>query len=148
LVAKLKAALGIARGQASGVGLNPNLQQVAGALSLIPLATHDAASGTHPLHLPGPEQGAMAHGIAVGELTLKHHRDDLHIAVAVHAKSATRLHLVIVDHQQWPKTLVEMVKMIAKIKCVPAIQPIELGMKSLTSGPEEHFCGNHALKLW
>ena len=73
------------------------------------------------------------------QFPLHHHRDDLHIAVGMHAKAPAGGNRVVVDHPQRPKAHPGRVVVAGEGKAVPTIQPIELAVKAL-SGGAQHQC--------
>ena len=57
---------------------------------------------------------ARAHAVLVGQFTVQHIADDLHVAVAVGAKTLAGCHGVVVEHQQVAMALVVDVELAAE----------------------------------
>ena len=131
--------LGIGRWPSCGTRFDPNLQQPAGPLALVDFAMHHARASAHGLDLSCCQYFRMAHRIAVAELPLHHHRDDLHVAVGVHAKALAWGDGVVVDHPQGAKPHPLRIVVASKGKRVPAIQPIALGVEALGGWAKEQW---------
>src|SRR6185436_5883156 len=91
----------VARRNATNVGLDPDLQEVhAVPAGGIELAVPDAGARAHALHVTGPDARAIAERVLVRQLAFQHVADDLHVAVAVRAKSLAGRDAVFVDDPQ------------------------------------------------
>ena len=133
----------VGRGDAGGSRFDPDLQQTAGGLATVDLAMDHAGAGAHALHLAGAQHLGVAHGIAVVQLPLDHHRDDLHVPVRVHAKPLARGNHVVVDDAQGTKAHPGRVVVAGEGEAVPAVEPIELAVKTLSCGAQQrgHYSG-------
>jgi hypothetical protein len=89
---------------AGAVRFDPDLEQAAGLIPFVDLAVHHPCAGAHALHLSGTQHLGVTHRIAVVQLPLHHHRDDLHVAVGMHAEAAAGGDAVVVDHPQRTET--------------------------------------------
>ena len=58
--------------------------------------THATARPLRPV-VAAADHGAIAHAVAVGELSLENIGDDLHVAVPMRAEPLAALHAVLVD---------------------------------------------------
>ena len=123
----------VAGGETRAAGFNPDLQEPAGTLSAVDFTVNNAGARAHALDFARAQGGAMAHGIAVVQGTLHHHGDDFHVPVGMHAKALARPNTVIVDHQKRTKASPTGIKMAAKTKTMPAIEPPPLAVKTVSS---------------
>ena len=81
------------------LGDDPDLEEVDRLVMRgVLLAVQDAGARAHALHVAGPDDGPGAHAVLVGELTVEHVGDDLHVAVAVGAEALPGRDAVVVDH--------------------------------------------------
>jgi hypothetical protein len=83
----------------------------------------------------------MAHGVAVVQLTLHHHRDDFHVAVGVHAEAPAGGDGVVVDHPQRPEAHPGGIEMVGEGEGVPAVKPRELAVETFGSRAEHQAGG-------
>ena len=85
----------------------------------------------------------MAHGVAVVQLPLDHHRDDLHVPVRVHAKALAGGNDVVIDDPERTKAHPVRVVVTGEGEAVPAVEPIELAMETLSCGTQQrgHYSG-------
>ena len=97
LIGDGNSALLIGRLESLQAGFDPDLQQSAGLCACIDFAVHDSGSGAHPLHISSLNNAAVSGRILVVEFPLDHHRDDLHVAMGMHAKSPTGRNRVVID---------------------------------------------------
>src|ERR1700740_742862 len=67
----------------------------------------------------------------MGELALEHVCDDLHVAVAVRAESASGLHAILVDHPQRAKSQKVGIVVIGEREGVIRVQPAVIEMAAL-----------------
>ena len=91
LVARLAA--GLARWE-------PDLIEMDRLLPMVVLRVHDASAGGHALDLSSCDHLLVPHAVLMGDPTLQHHGDDLHVAMAMHAKPASRNDDIIVEDPQ------------------------------------------------
>ena len=119
LVAGARAALG---------RLDPDLQQVGRLVRRgIELAVQDALAGAHALHLAAPDDAAVAEAVLVLEGAVENVRDDLHVAVAVHAEAAARRDAILVDHAQHAPAHVVRILIFGEGEAVARLQPAVVG---------------------
>src|SRR5262249_19617362 len=105
----------------------PDLQQVDRlAVRSIVLAVPDAGPRAQLLHLSGPELPGAAGAVAMGQRSLQHYRQDLHVAVRVRPEAAAWRDPVFVDHPQRPEAHVRRVLVVPEREAVPAVQPPRL----------------------
>ena len=114
------------------VGKKPDLQKMnLLALRGVEFAMLHARSCTHALHAARADDRTSAHAILVGQRAFQHIADNLHIAVAMRAKTLTRLDSVIIDDAQRTKLGMFRIVIVRKRKAVPGIQPAMVGMAPL-----------------
>jgi len=118
----------IAGGNAAHVRFDPDLQEMRLlAFGVVELAVAHAAAGAHALHISGRDALDVAHAVLVGQIAREHVADDLHVTVAVRAKTGTRGDAVFVDHAQVAPTHVLRVKVLGERKAVKALEPAMVG---------------------
>lgn len=74
------------------------LEQATGVGALIDLPMHNPRASNHAAHITNKEHLAMTHRMAVVELPLDSHRDDLHVAVGMHPEATTGRDVVVANH--------------------------------------------------
>ena len=77
----------------------------------------------------------VADGILVAQLAFEHHRDDLHVAMAVHVEAPPRRNAVVIDHTQGPEAHPGGVEMVGKTEAVPAVEPAVLAVEAFSGRP-------------
>ena len=91
--------------------------------------THTRARA-HALHIPGGNAFDIAHVVLVGQIARQHIADDLHVLVAVGAKTSARRDPVFVDHPQITPAHELWVLVARKRKTVKRLQPTVVGVAS------------------
>ena len=94
---------------------------------MVELAVLHTGAGRHSLDVTAPDDGAVAHAVAVRELALEDVRDDLHVPVAVSAEALTRLDAVFVDDAQRPVAHVARIVIVREREGMAAVEPTEIG---------------------
>src|SRR5213080_779458 len=92
-----------------------------------------ACAGTHALHAAWANDGAGTHTVPVCERSFQHITDNLHITVAVAAKTTARLDGIIIDDAQRAQLDMFGIMVIRKGKAVPGIQPAVISMTPVLS---------------
>jgi len=101
------------------------------ALGVVELAVAHTAACAHALHIAGRNALDVAHAVLVRQLAREHVADDLHVAVAMGAKTGARRDAVLVDHPQIAPAHVLRVKILGKRKAVVALEPAVVGQAPL-----------------
>ena len=98
----------------------------------IEFAVLNSGSRRHPLKLTDVDDRAVAHAVPVFQLPFQDIGDDLHVPVAVHAKALAGLHPILVHDPQRPEAHVDRIVVGVEREGVPSIEPIVLGMATVT----------------
>src|SRR5690242_19767442 len=88
-------------------------------------------AGTHALHTARADDRTGTHAILVRERSFQHITDDLHITVAMGAKTAAGLDGIIIDDAQCSELDVFGIMIIRERKTVAGIQSAVIGMAPL-----------------
>jgi len=115
----------LVRGRVPGpVRDDPYLEEVdRPLLRAVELAVLDAGPRAHPLHLARPQDAAASGRVPVGELTLEHPRQDLHVAVSMPSEPFPRLHAILVDDAELAPAHVLRVVVAREREGVPRVEP-------------------------
>ena len=89
----------------------------------VEFSVDNAGARAHILYLSAGQNAAVAHGVHMGQLTLRHISDDLHVGVGMKVKAAAGLDQVVIDHPQDTVLQIVGVVVFSKGKMVPALQP-------------------------
>jgi hypothetical protein len=118
----------IARLDAAGLRLDPDLQEVHGALlGTVELAVANAGAGGHALHVARTDHRTIAHRILVRQFPVEDIADDLHVTVSVGTEAGTRLHAILIDHAQRTHPHALGVVVVGKGEGVKALEPTVVG---------------------
>src|SRR5215469_10713805 len=95
--------------------LYPDLQEVHRfGVRTVELAVPYAAARAHALDVARTDRRAGADGVLVGQRSLEHVADDLHVPVTVRAEALAGLHPILVDHPQGAELDVLRIEIIGK----------------------------------
>jgi len=107
----------------------PNLQEMRFTIRLVvELGVAHTRTSTHALHIPGGNAFDIAHVVLVGQIARQHVADDLHVLVAMGAKTGAWRDPVFVDHPQVAPTHELRVVVARKGKTVKRLQPTVVGV--------------------
>src|SRR5690348_5106196 len=138
-----KVLLLVGRCQACHARLDPDLEEMRGALRIVvELAVQHPRAGAHALHVAGHNRRAVAHRVLVRQRTVEHVAHDLHVAVAVRAEAGARANAILVDHAQRAEAHVQRIVVIGKREAVEGAQPAVVGIASFFGAAQRlHSCG-------
>jgi len=97
---------------------------------VVELGVAHTRTSTHALHIPGGNAFDIAHVVFVGQIARQHVADDLHVLVAVGAKTGARGNPVFIDHPQIAPAHELRVVVARKRKTVKRLQPTVVGIAS------------------
>src|SRR5215470_1493334 len=97
----------------------------------IEFTVSDASSGSHSLHITGPDHRSIAHAVFVFQCTLENISNDLHIAVTMLGKPSTGCDKVFIDHAETTKAHVAWIVILIEGEGVIGIQPTMVEVTSL-----------------
>ena len=94
----------------SAIGQNPDLQQAKRFFSQIVFTVDNAGACAHVLDVSPFEGALVVHTVRMGELSVDHIGDDLHVAVRVQVKPSARADGVIVNYSE--DTIIDIVRIV------------------------------------
>src|SRR5947208_4662907 len=101
----------------------------------VELAMRDTGTGAHPLHFARLDPRPVTHAVSVCEGAVDDVRQDLHIAVGMHAEAATWLDTILIDDYEIAEAAVARIVVVREGKSVPSVEPPVVGMTPFFAGP-------------